>query len=275
MDGTQCNKGHMRKLTVISVCFFASLVGAAFIPTMISGTHSAGEAADERPVIEYRYTESLPGKLMELEDVQERKRCLISTLLPLALKANEKILQQRAVIEHMKQRVPWITPEERRILDALAEMYLVKPDTSDQMIDELLSRVDILPASLILAQAAIESGWGTSRFSLEGNNVFGLRTLSAYGMIPKDKDTDQGFSVSVFDDLQSCIDYYIWTINTHPKYEELRRLRSLCPRPYDSFSLAQGLRNYSELGDQYVRKVEELISCNGLKDYDEYRLRLQ
>ena len=275
MDGTQCNKGHMRKLTVISVCFFASLVGAAFIPTMISGTHSAGEAADERPIIEYRYTESLPGKLMELQDVQERKRCLINTLLPLALKANEKILQQRALIEHMKQRVPWITPEERRILEALAEMYLVKPDTSDHMIDELLSRVDILPASLILAQAAIESGWGTSRFSLEGNNVFGLRTLSAYGMIPKDKDTGQGFSVSVFDDLQSCIDYYIWTINTHPKYEELRRLRSMCPRPYDSFSLAQGLKNYSELGDRYVRKVEELISYNDLQNYDEYRLRLR
>ena len=92
---------------------------------------------------------------------------------------------------------------------------------------ELLKRVNVLPVSLILAQAAIESGWGTSRFCLEGNNIFGLRTSSGYGMVPKGRRSEEEFTVSVFNDLQSCIDYYMWNINTNPQYEELRYIRSL------------------------------------------------
>jgi Bax protein len=273
MDGTQCNKGHMRKLLVISVCLFASMVDAAFIPTMITGIDTARVVPDERPVIEYHYTESLPEKLIELEDVQERKQCLIDTLLPLVLKSNETILQQRAFILGIKQRMPLITVRERRTLESLAEMYMVETGTDEHMIEELLMRVDILPVSLILAQAAIESGWGTSRFCLEGNNVFGLRTLSEYGMDPKERDHEKAFRVSVFNDLQSCIDYYIWTINTNAKYEELRRIRSMSLRPYDSLTLARGLRYYSEMGSEYVKKVEALISYNDLKAFDDYRLQ--
>jgi Bax protein len=242
---------------------------------MITGINSARMVPDARPVIEYRYTESLPEQLIEQQGVQERKQCLINTLLPLVLRANDTILQQRSTLEQIKKSMPLITLQQRQTLNTLAEMYLVETDTEGHMIEELLRRVDVLPVSLILAQAAIESGWGTSRFCMKGNNVFGLRTLSEYGMVPKDKDTQKRFSMSVFNDLQSCIDYYIWTINTHPKYEELRRMRSLSLRPYDSLTLAPGLKYYSEMGTEYVTKVEELISYNGLQTYDDYRLRLQ
>ena len=166
-----------------------------------------------------------------------------------------------------------ISQEEKENLLDLANMYNVAAGSAEEIVQELLKRVDMLPVSLILAQAAIESGWGTSRFSLEGNNIFGMRTPTGYGMIPSRRAANETFAVSEFNDLQSCIDYYLWTINTNPQYEELRHIRSLTEGPYDAFALAQGLRNYSEQGGEYVRKVEKLISYNALKDYDEYRLQ--
>ena len=140
------------------------------------------------------------------------------------------------------------------------------------MVEELLLRVDVLPNSLILAQAAIESGWGTSRFALEGNNLFGLRSLSGYGMVPKERNQGKVFKVSRFKDLQSSIDYYLWNINSHPKYDELRQIRSSETYPYDPFNLARGLYHYSEIGEEYVQMVIWLIEYNNLQEYDSYRL---
>jgi len=274
MDGTQSKKGQMRKLTVISVCLCASLIGAALIPTtMVTGRTSPPAVSVQSPAIEYQYTASLQDRLAQIDDVQERKQSLIRILLPLVLHANEKVIQQRRIIEQLQQRLPYLTPLEEQTLRAFAQMYLVERDTPEKMVAELLKRVNVLPVSLILAQAAIESGWGTSRFCLEGNNIFGLRTASGYGMIPRERPDHEAFAVSVFRDLQSCIDYYMWNINTNGQYEELRYIRSLSPAPYDSFALAKGLRNYSEMGIEYVRRVELLIGYNELKAYDDYRLQ--
>lgn len=274
MEGTQSNKGQMRKLTVFSVCFVASLIGAALIPsTTITGMSMPAAEPVQGPTIKYEYTASLPERLGQIRNVQERKQCLIEILLPMALRANQSILKQRQVIEDYCRRLPRLTQDEKEDLLALANMYNVTAGSAEEIVQELLKRVDVLPVSLILAQAAIESGWGTSRFSLEGNNVFGMRTPSGYGMIPIRRAADESFAVSEFNDLQSCIDYYLWNINTNPQYEELRHIRSLTDGPYDAFALARGLRNYSEQGGEYVRKVERLISYNALKDYDEYRLQ--
>ena len=274
MDGTQSNKGQLRRLTVISVCFFASLIGAALIPTrMNTGTGAPRAVPDQSPSIEYQYTASMPDQLAQIDDVQERKQYLIEILLPLVLRANGAIRNQRLVIEHIRQRLPYLTSQEKETLISFARVYLVESNSYEMMVQELLKRVNVLPVSLIIAQAAIESGWGTSRFCIKGNNIFGLRTPSGYGMVPKERDSDKEFTVSVFDDLQSCIDYYMWNINTNPQYEELRYIRSLSQPPYDSFALAQGLRNYSQMGIEYVRRVELLISYNTLKSYDDYRLQ--
>jgi Bax protein len=274
MDGTQSNKGQMRKLTVVSVCFLASLIGSALIPTtMVTGrtTHTAVPA--QSPAIEYQYTASLQDQLAQINDVQERKQSLIRILLPLVLRANETIRQQRMIIEQLRLNLPYLTPLEKQTLILLSQMYLVESNSYEDMIQELLKRVNVLPVSLILAQAAIESGWGTSRFCIEGNNIFGLRTPSGYGILPKGRSSEEGVTLSVFNDLQSCINYYMWNLNTNPQYKELRYIRSLSQPPYDSFALAQGLRTYSEMGIEYVRRVELLISYNALKGYDDYRLQ--
>lgn len=274
MDGTQSNKGRMRKLTVFCVCFVAALIGAAFIPgDQIKGMSIPPAVPDQNLTIQYQYTASLPERITQIQDVQERKQCLIEILLPLALQANESILKQRLLINNLSRKLPDLTEDEQLTLIALADMYRVEADSPEATVEELLKRVDVLPVSLILAQAAIESGWGTSRFSFEGNNIFGMRTPTGYGIIPRERPSHKRFAVSQFDDLQSCIDYYLWNINTNPQYEELRQIRSLNDGQYDSFALAQGLNNYSEQGQEYVRKVERLISHNSLKEYDEYRLQ--
>jgi Bax protein len=118
-----------------------------------------------------------------------------------------------------------------------------------------------------------ESGWGTSRFSHEGNNIFGLRTQSGTGMIPQERPDQESYAVSTFEDLQSCIDYYLWNINTNPLYEDLRRIRSRSARQCGGLDLARGLVCYSEQGPAYVSKLEKLISANSLSEYDGYRLK--
>ncbi len=274
MDGTQRNKGQMRKLTIVCVCFIASGIGAALIPVRWTpGTQTPTEVPEETQSIQYMYTASLPERILQIQDVQERKQCLIEILLPLVLRANETILKQRLMVDDIKGRLPYLSREDEEILNSLARLYLVPQGPPEVMVEELLMRVDVLPVSLVLAQAAIESGWGTSRFSIKGNNIFGMRTFSGYGMVPSQRPEGERFAVSVFDDLQSCIDYYLWNINTNPKYEELRYIRSRSSGPYNSYALVHGLKNYSEQGSEYVRKVENLISYNALKEYDEYRLQ--
>jgi Bax protein len=274
MDGTQSKKGQMRRLTVVSVCLVASLIGAALIPTaVVTGRSAIHTVPAQSPAIEYQYTASLQDQLAQINDVQKRKQYLIRVLLPLVLHANEKITQQRMIIEQLKIKLPHLTPLEKQTVSSLSRQYLVECNSYEEMVQELLMRVNVLPVSLILAQAAIESGWGTSRFCKEGNNIFGLRTPSGYGILPRGRTSEEGVTLSVFNDLQSCIDYYMWNINTNPQYKDLRYIRSLSHPPYDSFALAQGLRNYSEMGTEYVRRVELLISYNALKGYDEYRLQ--
>jgi Bax protein len=264
----------MRKLTVVSVCFLASLIGSALIPTtVVTGRTTSLAVPAQSPAIEYQYTASLQDQLAQINDVQERKQSLIRILLPLVLRANETIRQQRMIVEQLRLNLPYLTPLEKQTLIVLSQMYLVESNSYEEMSRELLKRVNVLPVSLILAQAAIESGWGTSRFCNEGNNIFGLRTPSGYGILPKGRSNEEGVTLSVFNDLQSCINYYMWNINTNPQYKELRYIRSLSQPPFDSFALAKGLRTYSEMGIEYVRRVELLISYNALKGYDDYRLQ--
>ncbi|HQJ10101.1 MAG TPA: glucosaminidase domain-containing protein, partial [Deltaproteobacteria bacterium] len=141
------------------------------------------------------------------------------------------------------------------------------------MLDELITRVDVLPASLVLAQAAIESGWGTSRFAIEGNNIFGIRNSRGSGMIPRERGPECSFALSTFDTLQSCIRFHLWNINSHPEYEHLRKIRTRGCSPYNPIELAQGLNTYSEMGYKYVNKVVNTIERCNLQTYDSYELK--
>jgi len=248
---------------------FSFLVLSVFL-SLMPGMIPQSEDASRRDTgsVKYTHTPSIPGEFLRIRDTGARKEYLIGMLLPMVLKSNCDIAAERRLLKRIKKTRWWLSGKEKRLLKMLAAKYRVEAGDYNTMTEELLVKVDVLPPSLVLAQAAIESGWGTSRFAVDGNNLFGLRTPSGPGMVPKEQDEGKVFRVSRFDDLQSNIDYYLWTINTHPKYEELRLIRSGLPCPYDPILLAGGLRHYSETGGRYVKKIIRIIEYNGLQAYD-------
>jgi Bax protein len=247
------------------------LVFAIFLPEMVPGR--GAECADEIScsLVEYGSPTTFPEAFSRIQNPRERKQVLIDLLLPLVLKANDDILAQRKELERIRQAPGTMSPKDRQMVEDLARVYHVDRNSPREMLDELLVRVDVLPVSLVLAQAGIESGWGTSRFALQGNNVFGLRGPKGLGMAPGERTRGCDFSLATFGDLQECISYYLWNINTHNEYEQLRKLRTQKHIHYDPLVLAQGLNTYSEMGDAYVEKVVGVI--RELQGYDSYRLR--
>ena len=135
--------------------------------------------------------------------------------------------------------------------------------------------MDEIPTSLILAQAAKETGWGTSRFALEGNALFGQWTWSGEGLKPKDSDKDQGHKVMKFNVLQASVRAYQRNLNTHSSYKNFRKARAKLRdqgKDLDSLILAEYLDSYAETGEKYVQVLRKIISQNNLKDFDDAKL---
>lgn len=167
-----------------------------------------------------------------------------------------------------------LTGRERDWVIDLAITYDVVTETiSDQaIVNELLLRVDVIPASLVLAQAANESAWGTSRFTLEGNNIFGQWCFEeGCGIIPNRRIEGATHEVKSFDTIEAAIEGYFLNINTHHLYADFRaeraRLRQL-GRRLDPILLAQGLDRYSQRGENYIDEVQTLIQQNDLRQRD-------
>ncbi|GAB4355445.1 MAG: glucosaminidase domain-containing protein [Gammaproteobacteria bacterium] len=203
----------------------------------------------------------------------EKKALFLRTLLPLVLIEQNRIREQRQkVLDWIGRGVP-ATPE----IEAIARQYRVKGDLDQaQTREELLRRVDIVPASLALAQAAIESGWGTSRFAVSANNLFGVWTYKrSQGLPPMDTDDDSRHAVRVYPSLRRAVRSYFFNINVGHAYEELRRLRAEMRKknePLDPLALAAGLIHYSSRGEAYVEEVRRMIRTNRLHQLGELTL---
>ena len=136
-------------------------------------------------------------------------------------------------------------------------------------------RMDEIPVSLAIAQAAKETGWGTSRFAQEGNALFGQWTWSGEGLKPKDADKDEGHKVMKFNVLQASVRAYQRNLNTHSTYKNFRSARAELRdtgKPLDSIVLSEYLNEYAETGNQYVEVLKKIIIQNNLKDFDEAKL---
>ena len=163
---------------------------------------------------------------------------------------------------------------ERAWVFRLARRYQIEVEnySEKEIVDELLLRVDVLPVSLALAQAANESAWGTSRFALEGNNIFGQWCYEqGCGIVPARRQAGAIHEVRSFVSVEDAIESYFLNINSHPSYSYLRDLRSRMRARglrLDSMSLAIGLGRYSERGDDYVDEVQKIIIQNGLRKRD-------
>jgi len=219
---------------------------------------------------------SLPGDIRNIREARLRKSLFFKSVLPLVLQANEEIMRDRRRLWniHFQQSLDKkLGPADRLWLMVMAERYNVKRGD----IDTLLKRVDIIPPSLALAQAAEESGWGTSRFIHEGNAVFGQWTFSESGnLVPARRDDGQVHRIRAFSSLLDSVRAYARNLNTHGAYREFRRQRHalrLKGAPLDGLLMVDNLKSYSQRGEKYVETIRTLIETNNLHRLDDARLR--
>ena len=136
-------------------------------------------------------------------------------------------------------------------------------------------RMDEIPVSLAIAQAAKETGWGTSRFAQEGNALFGQWTWSGEGLKPKDSEKNEGHKVMKFNVLQASVRAYQRNLNTHSSYKDFRQERARLRdsgKPLDSIILSEFLDEYAETGNEYVEVLKKIIKQNNLQDFDDAKL---
>ncbi|RUA20418.1 MAG: glucosaminidase, partial [Alphaproteobacteria bacterium] len=145
----------------------------------------------------------------------------------------------------------------------------------DKDLAELKMRMDIIPVSIALAQAANESGWGTSRFALEGNALFGQWTWSKKGISPKNKDPDQSHKILQFQILKASVRAYKNNLNTHNAYKEFREVRAKLRQSgttITGLALIKYLKRYASIGEKYTELIEGIMVQNSLTDFDKANL---
>jgi len=195
-----------------------------------------------------------------IESTVVRKEVFFNYLLPVIHKKNTEIVALRNAISNNELN--------DNQLNDLAKKYRVETPSKE----ELLKVIDILPPSLVLAQAANESDWGRSRFAKDFNNYFGIWCFSkGCGVIPKNRDEDATHEVASFKSLEDCIDYYVLNINRSYAYEDLRLIRKNQRenlQPITGTLLAEGLGNYAFPGDEYIDSIQTLINFNQLERHD-------
>ena len=197
----------------------------------------------------------------KITDVKERKRTFFDYLLPEVQRQNSKIIELRSRIKNKQVSANKMT--------ALKKYYKFKDDAS---IDDLLGSVDVVPTSLVLAQAAYESNWGRSRFAKYHHNYFGLWCFKkGCGVVPLRRNKGSTHEVAKFASLPKAIAYYMRSINRNSAYTTLRKIRKNKRDTQQSITgtaLAEGLVNYAEIGYDYVETVQAIIRQNKLGRYD-------
>ena len=216
---------------------------------------------------------SLPN-FSKYTEVKEKKKAFFTTLYPIIEEENKHVLKLRAAIVAL-QEVPFETLQPNQLiwLGELAEHYrLGNTALSVNTFDELLTRVDIIPPSLALTQAAIESGWGSSRFSKKGNNIFGQWCFSkGCGIVPASRDSDKAHEVAKYSTVNAAVRAYIRNLNTNAAYQTLREKRANIRKEnaeLTGVALAKTLIGYSEEREKYIVKVTKFINQNKLQRFN-------
>ena len=214
--------------------------------------------------------DSFPREIKMIENTKKRKEFFIQIVLPLILQENNNIRMDRkrlfSIINKSNN-----TDLEKKWLNKKYKQYGIP----SKDLSTLKIRMDEIPVSLALAQAAKETGWGTSRFAQEGNALFGQWTWSGDGLKPKEAEENKGHKVMKFNVLQASVRAYQRNLNTHKTYKEFRIARAQLRdsgKPLDSIELSQYLDKYAETGEEYVKILQKIIEQNKLKDFDNAKL---
>ncbi len=212
----------------------------------------------------------LPYELKEIQNTKKRKNLFIQIVLPLILEENNKILLDRKKLfailnknNNSKSDTEWLNKK--------FNQYGV----SNKNIPVLKRRMDIIPPSMAIAQAAKETGWGTSRFALEGNALFGQWTYTDKGIKPAAADKGSKHKVMMFNVLKSSVRAYARNLNTHKSYKKMRYLRAIQRDNHgklNSLELVEHLDRYAETGKEYTIILIKIIEQNKLTDFDDVKI---
>lgn len=265
----QALKGNQKradgKLTVSTLNKTFSKIGYELDPVL-----------DGKSSVPRLFLSSLPYDLGRMKESEERKSLFFRTLLPLVLRVNEEIRENREKVWRLRHRLSVglaIRAEDRIWLDAAFTKYKVK----QARFDRLLEKMDVVPPSLALAQAAEESGWGTSRFTREGNALFGQWTHNPEdkGIVPLNREDGKTHRIKAFDSLSESLKAYVLNLNTHKAYRSFRALRKSAREKGDvlsGYELIATLDQYSERGEEYVTSLQTIMNKNDLMRFDNVTL---
>ena len=212
----------------------------------------------------------LPNEMKMIENIKKRKNLFIQIILPLILEENDIIRLDRKKLFSMLNRSKNTNAEKKWLDDKFKQYGVVNKDLSTLKI-----RMDVIPTSLAIAQAAKETGWGTSRFALEGNALFGQWTWTGEGIKPADADSETKHKVMKFKILKSSIRAYQRNLNTHSGYKKFRMVRADLrdnDQKLDSLILADYLDKYAATGNEYIVILKKIIEQNNLTDFDDVKL---
>jgi len=221
--------------------------------------------------------EKLPSDFNELQDVTTKKKLFYLITLPIIFQTNSLILDDRKMIVNIEKKFSRTDLNENETNEVIRLSKKYKLDYSEinlKLFKQLKQRINIIPISLALGQAIIESGWGQSRFALEGNALYGQWTTNEQrGIIPEERDEDKSHAVLKFDNLEESVKAYMHNINTHGAYYSFRVVRRIAERVQYTDPISakvKFLAAYAEIGDKYVDKLELIIESNKLRDFDRF-----
>lgn len=256
--------GHhkLQTLLVLSVLsFFLILTGCS---------QQAGQLPDIEPDLSLD-VKPLP-EFASYKNVQKKKAAFFSYILPIVRAHNAHIRRVRDAALALKDQE--LTQQQKEWLQSLTGYYELQSTLKDGKAfwKGLFRRVDAVPASLALAQAANESAWGTSRFARKGNNLFGEWCfIEGCGIVPKHRPKGATYEVADFPTVVQSVGSYMHNLNTNSAYQPLRDIRAKLRRqgkPLSGLALAQGLVRYSSRGQAYIKDISSMITYNKLSQYD-------
>ena len=214
---------------------------------------------------------SFPKSYYQIKDQKRQKEMFVKILYPLIVNAEQKIKRERAFVVRFfdkLSREEIVTPGEVNALKALAKKYRIKKLYDKEA---YLRKVDTIPVSLVLAQAAVESDWGRSRFAREANNLFGEWTWGKKGLVPQNRDENKTHKIRMFDSLEASVASYMRNLNRHWAYKAFRTARYAARKSgkvFDGLTAAGYLTHYSELKEKYTAILKSVIARNGFVLYD-------
>jgi len=212
----------------------------------------------------------LPDSYYKIKSIKKQKEVFFDILTPLIKKQNMVILKDRGFVKRFFNHYQTMKNNNREIsrLKLLQKQYKIN-NLYDK--ETYLHKINTVPTSIIIAQAALESGWGKSRFVKEGNNIFGHWTYGKKGLIPKRRSKGAKHKIRIFNSLASSLEAYMNNINSNVAYKKVRALRAKLlekGKKVDGLGIYKGYINYSELKGEYLRRLKNMITLNNLLKYD-------